>query len=157
MDADYIAGSSGNAGLMAFTRTLGGTASADNLRVVGINPGAIATDRSVTIMKKRALDRFGDAERWPELMQPPALWSRRDAGGHRLGGGLPGIRQVRLHHGHDHHHLMAAPPTGERCFDEPARQGCRRHWSKRRHRLRNRTAFRRGRLQGHCRLQQSRC
>jgi len=70
MDAGYIAGSSGNAGLMAFTRTLGGAASTDNLRVVGINPGAIATDRLVTIMKKRAIDRFSDAERWPELMKP---------------------------------------------------------------------------------------
>ncbi len=70
MDAGYIAGSTGNAGLMAFTKTLGGAASADNLRVVGINPGAIATDRLVTIMKKRAEDRLGDANRWEELMKP---------------------------------------------------------------------------------------
>jgi NAD(P)-dependent dehydrogenase (short-subunit alcohol dehydrogenase family) len=70
MDAGYIAGSTGNAGLMAFTRTLGGAASADNLRVVGINPGAIATDRLVTIMKQRAQDRLGDANRWQELMRP---------------------------------------------------------------------------------------
>jgi 3-oxoacyl-[acyl-carrier protein] reductase len=70
MDAGYIAGSTGNAGLMAFTKTLGGAASADNLRVVGINPGAIATERLVTIMKKRAQDRLGDAGRWEELMKP---------------------------------------------------------------------------------------
>jgi len=70
MDAGYIAGSTGNAALMAFTRALGGTAGADNLRVVGINPGATATDRLVTLMKKRALDRFGDAGRWEELMKP---------------------------------------------------------------------------------------
>jgi 3-oxoacyl-[acyl-carrier protein] reductase len=70
MDAGYIAGSTGNAGLMAFTRTLGGAASADNLRVVGINPGAIATERLVTIMKQRAQDRLGDANRWEELMKP---------------------------------------------------------------------------------------
>jgi 3-oxoacyl-[acyl-carrier protein] reductase len=70
MDAGYIAGSTGNAGLMAFTKTLGGAASADNLRVVGINPGAIATDRLVTVMKKRAQDRLGDANRWEELMKP---------------------------------------------------------------------------------------
>src|SRR3954468_9541347 len=70
MDASYVAGSTGNAGLMAFTRTLGGAASADNLRVVGINPGAIATERLVTIMKKRAEDRLGDANRWEELMKP---------------------------------------------------------------------------------------
>lgn len=70
MDAGYIAGSTGNAGLMAFTKTLGGAASADKLRVVGINPGAISTDRLVTIMKKRALDRLGDENRWEELMAP---------------------------------------------------------------------------------------
>src|SRR5579864_9234254 len=70
MDAGYIAGSTGNAGLMAFTKTLGGAAPADNLRVVGINPGAIATDRLVTMMKKRAHDKLGDANRWEELMQP---------------------------------------------------------------------------------------
>jgi len=70
MDAGYVAGSTGNAGLMAFTRTIGGAAAADNLRVVGINPGAIATDRLVTIMRQRARDRLGDAERWQELMRP---------------------------------------------------------------------------------------
>ena len=70
MDAGYVAGSTGNAGLMAFTKTVGGAASTDNLRVVGINPGAIATERLVTIMKQRAQDRFGDANRWEELMKP---------------------------------------------------------------------------------------
>jgi 3-oxoacyl-[acyl-carrier protein] reductase len=68
MDAAYIAGSTGNAGLMAFTRALGGASPKDGIRVVGINPGATATDRIVTLMRKRALDRLGDAERWQELM-----------------------------------------------------------------------------------------
>jgi NAD(P)-dependent dehydrogenase (short-subunit alcohol dehydrogenase family) len=70
MDVGYIAGSTGNAGLMAFTKALGGAASSDNLRVVGINPGAIATDRLVTMMKKRAQDQLGDAGRWQDLMKP---------------------------------------------------------------------------------------
>ena len=39
-DANYICGSAGNAALMAFTRALGGKSLADNIRVVGINPGA---------------------------------------------------------------------------------------------------------------------
>ncbi|HVB16974.1 MAG TPA: SDR family NAD(P)-dependent oxidoreductase, partial [Stellaceae bacterium] len=34
-DFDYVAGSSGNASLMAFTRAMGGTAPRDNLRVMG--------------------------------------------------------------------------------------------------------------------------
>ena len=54
----------------SFSASLGGAASADNLRVVGINPGAIATDRLITMMKKRAQDRFGDPERWNDLMKP---------------------------------------------------------------------------------------
>src|SRR6185295_14402214 len=35
-DANYIAGSTGNAALMAFTRALGGKSLDDNIRVVGI-------------------------------------------------------------------------------------------------------------------------
>jgi NAD(P)-dependent dehydrogenase (short-subunit alcohol dehydrogenase family) len=70
MDRTYIAGSTGNAALMAFTKALGGSAGDDKLRVVGINPGAIATDRLVTIMKARAQDRLGSADRWEELMRP---------------------------------------------------------------------------------------
>jgi 3-oxoacyl-[acyl-carrier protein] reductase len=67
-DFDYIAGSSGNASLMAFTRAIGGTAPRDGLRVVGINPGPVMTERLVTLMRTRAQARFGDPERWPELM-----------------------------------------------------------------------------------------
>jgi 3-oxoacyl-[acyl-carrier protein] reductase len=70
MDRTYIAGSTGNAALMAFTKALGGSAGDDGLRVVGINPGAIATDRLITIMKTRAKDRLGDENRWEELMKP---------------------------------------------------------------------------------------
>lgn len=70
MDRGYIAGSTGNAALMAFTKALGGSAGDDGLRVVGINPGAIATDRLVTLMRGRAQERFGDENRWEELMTP---------------------------------------------------------------------------------------
>ncbi len=67
-DADYIAGSAGNASLMAFTRALGGAAPADGLRVVGINPGPILTERLETLLRRRAQDTLGDAERWRETM-----------------------------------------------------------------------------------------
>ena len=50
-DANYICGSAGNAALMAFTRALGGKSLADNIRVVGINPGPVGTDRHVTLLK----------------------------------------------------------------------------------------------------------
>lgn len=72
-DFDYIAGSSGNASLMAFTRAIGGTAPRDGLRVIGINPGPVMTERLVSLMRTRAQDRFGDAGRWHELMQGHAF------------------------------------------------------------------------------------
>jgi NAD(P)-dependent dehydrogenase (short-subunit alcohol dehydrogenase family) len=72
-DFDYIAGSSGNASLMAFTRAMGGTAPRDNIRVVGINPGPVMTERLITLMRTRAETRFGDPEKWTELMQPLAF------------------------------------------------------------------------------------
>jgi NAD(P)-dependent dehydrogenase (short-subunit alcohol dehydrogenase family) len=67
MDANYIAGSSANAGLMAFTRALGGASHADGIRVLGINPGLTATDRMVALLKQRAEAKFGDASRYQEL------------------------------------------------------------------------------------------
>ncbi len=49
-------------------RALGGAAPADGLRVVGINPGPILTDRLETLLRRRAQDTLGDAERWRETM-----------------------------------------------------------------------------------------
>jgi len=66
-DPNYIAGSTGNAALMAFTRSLGRAAPDDGLRVVGINPGPIATDRLTMLLRSRALQTYGDDRRWPEL------------------------------------------------------------------------------------------
>ncbi len=68
-DADYIAGSAGNASLMAFTRALGGAAAKDGLRVLGINPGPVLTDRLKTLLRQRAESRFGDPERWLEMLR----------------------------------------------------------------------------------------
>jgi NAD(P)-dependent dehydrogenase (short-subunit alcohol dehydrogenase family) len=68
-DPRYIAGSAGNASLMAFTRALGGHSLADNIRVVGINPGPVDTDRIYTMLKKRAADVLGDEDRYEELLE----------------------------------------------------------------------------------------
>lgn len=70
VDHGYICGAAGNAGLMAFTRALGGGAHKDGIRVVGINPGAIATERLVNLMRSEAQKRHGDADRWQELFAP---------------------------------------------------------------------------------------
>jgi len=66
-DANYIAGAAGNASLMAFTRALGGVSLDHGVRVVGVNPGPVATDRMVKMMKRRAADWYGDESRWEEL------------------------------------------------------------------------------------------
>ena len=64
----YIAGAGGNAALMAVTRALGSNSLKDGVRVVGINPGAIVTERLTTMMKQRASQELGDPERWRELL-----------------------------------------------------------------------------------------
>ena len=68
-DANYICGSAGNAALMAFTRALGSRSLADNIRVVGINPGPVGTDRHVTLLKTRAKHQFGDESRYKEFQK----------------------------------------------------------------------------------------
>jgi len=68
-DFRYIAGSTGNAALMGFTRALGGKSLDDGIRVIGINPGPVATDRIVKIMKTRANEAWGDDSRYTELME----------------------------------------------------------------------------------------
>ncbi len=67
LPSNYIAGAAGNASLMAFTRALGRAAPSDNLRVVGINPGPVATARLEMLNRSRAREQFGDPERWREL------------------------------------------------------------------------------------------
>lgn len=69
MNAAYIAGSSANASLMAFTRALGGASHADGIRVVGINPGPVATDRLVSLYRQMAETQLGDAGRYEELFK----------------------------------------------------------------------------------------
>ena len=65
-DYTYIAGSTANAALIALTRALGGVSPDFNIRVLGINPGAVATERTIEQSKRRALRRHGDASRWQE-------------------------------------------------------------------------------------------
>lgn len=65
--ANYIAGTTGNAGLMAFTRALGSESVDHGIRVIGINPGRIATERLIGHFKEQAQRDFGDETRWQEL------------------------------------------------------------------------------------------
>ena len=69
-DANYIAGTTGNAALMAFTRALGGASLDHGVRVVGINPGDVKTDRLVFFLRRSAAEQLGDENRWHELLTP---------------------------------------------------------------------------------------
>lgn len=68
-DADYIAGTTGNSSLMAFTRALGGRSLDDGIRVVGVNPGPVDTERIYKLLKRRAVDWYSDESRWTELLK----------------------------------------------------------------------------------------
>lgn len=67
-DSEYIAGTTGNASLMAFTRALGGSSLKDGIRVMGVNPGPVKTERIVNMLKKRASTVLGDESRYLELV-----------------------------------------------------------------------------------------
>ncbi|APE43925.1 short-chain dehydrogenase [Sulfitobacter alexandrii] len=66
----YIIGAAGNAALIGFTNALGAETPQDGVRVFGINPSATRTDRMTDRLRAAARDRFGDADRWEELLDP---------------------------------------------------------------------------------------
>ncbi|MCY4607691.1 MAG: short-chain dehydrogenase/reductase [bacterium] len=64
----YAAGVTANGALVTLTRALGGTSLDDGIRVLGISPGDMENDRGIMALKHHALKRFGDSDRWRELM-----------------------------------------------------------------------------------------
>jgi NAD(P)-dependent dehydrogenase (short-subunit alcohol dehydrogenase family) len=71
--ASYIAGTSGNAALMAFSRALGAESVDHGVRVVGVNPGQIDTDRLRWRLEAEAEKKLGDRKRWLELVKNPPM------------------------------------------------------------------------------------
>jgi NAD(P)-dependent dehydrogenase (short-subunit alcohol dehydrogenase family) len=69
-DPEYICGVAGNAALTAFTQSLGSVSHRDGIRVVAVNPGPVATDRLIGLMRKKAQDRTGNADNWRDLLKP---------------------------------------------------------------------------------------
>ncbi|MFW5875087.1 MAG: short-chain dehydrogenase/reductase [bacterium] len=69
----YIAGGMGNASLMALCTALGAGSLKDGIRVVGVNPGLIKTQRLLSLLQSGAQAKFNDPDRWQELMptDPP--------------------------------------------------------------------------------------
>lgn len=69
-DPEYLCGVTGNAALTAFTQSLGSASARDGVRVVGINPGPVATDRLVNRLRLQAKTATGDPDRWQDLLKP---------------------------------------------------------------------------------------
>lgn len=69
LDTNYIAGSSANASLNAFSRALGSNSFKDGIRCLAVSPGAVETDRLVTLMKTKAAIDLGSEDRWRELLK----------------------------------------------------------------------------------------
>ena len=76
-DANYIAGSTGNAALMSFTKALGGVSLNDGVRVVGVNPGPVATDR---VGARRQIDQTRPVEAGGPLIRRVERSSRQPDG-----------------------------------------------------------------------------
>jgi NAD(P)-dependent dehydrogenase (short-subunit alcohol dehydrogenase family) len=69
----YIAGSAGNASLMAFTKAVGSRSIDQGVRVLAASPGPVQTDRIITLLSGRAKAELGDADKWPELTKSMPL------------------------------------------------------------------------------------
>ena len=69
----YVAGSTGNAALMQFTKAVGSRSIDEGIRVVGINTGLVETDRAKTLLQTRAEMELGDKERWREYLKNQPL------------------------------------------------------------------------------------
>ena len=68
-DPLYIAGAAGNSSLMSFTKALGGNSLEDNIRVIGVNPGPVETERIYKILKNRSIKLYGDENHVQELLK----------------------------------------------------------------------------------------
>lgn len=65
----YAAGGTGNAALAALTRIVGSASLEYGVRVVGVHPGWVETEKAKRTLRKRAADELGDGERWQELVR----------------------------------------------------------------------------------------
>ena len=64
----YVCGNAANIALNGLTKSLGGLSVDDGIRVVGVNPGAVETERWRSIHMGRAEKLLGDRNRYRELV-----------------------------------------------------------------------------------------
>ena len=67
-DFNYVAGTTGNAGLNAFTRAIGGVSLEFGVRVFAVSPGPVQTERLIGLLKARAKQDTGSEETWQSYM-----------------------------------------------------------------------------------------
>ena len=68
LEYGYAAGATGNAALVAFTRTVGSMSLDHGVRVLGVNPGWVETDKAIASLKRRHQDAGGDPARWRDQL-----------------------------------------------------------------------------------------
>ena len=73
MTQPTLPGTAGNASLMAFTRGIGSTSIDQGVRILGVNPGAVETDRIRSLLASKAETELGDRERWREYLSKSPL------------------------------------------------------------------------------------
>ena len=62
--AAYFSGSTGRSALMSFTEALDHRGFYHSIKILGINPSPVATDRLLKIIKRKAIDTLGVETRW---------------------------------------------------------------------------------------------
>lgn len=65
---DYICGAGGNAALIALTKAAGAKSVDWGVRILGVNPTSTRTDRIESLMRRKALNQFGDENRWSDAL-----------------------------------------------------------------------------------------
>jgi NAD(P)-dependent dehydrogenase (short-subunit alcohol dehydrogenase family) len=56
--------------LTALTQALGSASVHEGVRVVGVSPGPVATDRLIGLMRARSQKNTGSADSWRDLLKP---------------------------------------------------------------------------------------
>ena len=105
----YAAGSTGNAALAAMTRAVGSVSLDYGVRVLGVHPGWVETERARRSLRRRAEQELGDAERG-QLTALPA----RPRAPRRSADRSARARAALPHTGRHPHHRCRAGPRGRR-------------------------------------------
>jgi NAD(P)-dependent dehydrogenase (short-subunit alcohol dehydrogenase family) len=73
LNSRYIIGTTGNAALMAFTRSVGSESPDFGVRIIGVNPGFTMTDRAELQLKTFSEKKFGTPDRWHDIQRETNL------------------------------------------------------------------------------------